>query len=193
MYMNLGYLHCMPTLGRRAFRRQIQIVTVAVTSWLALATPALSASASKGRPSKAHSLYQSRELWATIDVCAAKDQPNTIGIRGSMPSDGHPKDTMLMRFIVQSLDTTTQKWANLGTKADSGFVSVGSAKSIRQGGRSFELVPASGSVQLRGVVDFQWRRAGTVVDSVSRVTTAEHKSLAGADPEGFSAATCTLS
>ncbi len=38
-----------------------------------------------------HSLLHSRELWATVDVCNPKDQPNTVGIRGSMPGDGMPK------------------------------------------------------------------------------------------------------
>jgi hypothetical protein len=189
MYVILGYLHCMSTIGRAAFRRRIQTAVAATALALVLTTPSAGASVAKTR-----SLYQSRQLWATIDVCAPKDQANTIGIRGSMPSDGHEKDAMYMRFIVQSLDTATKQWADLGKNADSGFVAVGSAKSIRQAGRSFELVPASGSppATLRGVVDFQWRRGKTIVGSASRITSAEHKSLAGADPEGYSAATCSL-
>jgi hypothetical protein len=184
----------MPTSGRTAFRRRGVIAMAAAASWLALAAPISFADAASEKPAKTHLLYQSHELWATLDVCGPKDQPNTIGIRGSMPSDGHEKDTMYMRFIVQSLDTTTKHWIDLGKNADSGFVAVGSAKSIRQAGRSFELVPASGApaAMLRGVVDFQWRRGNTVVAAVSRTTSAEHKSLAGADPEGYSAATCSI-
>ncbi len=33
-------------------------------------------------------LLTSKELWATIDVCDPPDQPNTLGVRGSMPGDG---------------------------------------------------------------------------------------------------------
>jgi hypothetical protein len=194
MYVILGYLHCMSRIGRTAFRRRIQTAMAATTLAIALTAPSAGASEAASKPSKTHSLYQSRELWATIDVCGPKDQASTIGIRGSMPSDGHEKDAMYMRFIVQSLDTATKQWADLGKNADSGFVAVGTAKSIRQAGRSFELVPASGSppATLRGVVDFQWRRGKTIVGATSRITSAEHKSLAGADPEGYSAATCSL-
>jgi hypothetical protein len=137
-------------------------------------------------------LAKSPELWATVDICNAPHHPNTIGIRGSMPSDGHPHDAMYMRFLVQSLDATTKQWADLGKSADSGFVPIGSAASTRQAGRTFELKPTPTAYTLRGQVEFQWRRSGHVVHLVSLPSTAGHKSLAGAEPKGFSAATCTL-
>lgn len=169
-----------------------------VTVTLALLT-ALSLSLTLGVPaqakkSKSHSLYLSRLLWGTVDVCNATDQPNTIGIRGSIPSDGQPHDTMYMRFRVQYLESQTNKWVFIAQGADSGFLAVGSAKSARQAGRSFVFVPAVGkpAFTLRGVVDFQWRHGAKVVHSATRATAAGHKSLAGADPAGFSAATCSL-
>jgi hypothetical protein len=145
-------------------------------------------------PASAHSLLHSRELWATVDVCSPKDQPNTIGVRGSMPGDGHSKDVMYMRFRVQYLDATTKKWLNLTQGADSGFTRVGSAQLARQAGRSFQFAPASGksAFTLRGSVTFQWRRGTTVLQTATAPTTAGHRSLAGADPRGFSAATCAL-
>jgi hypothetical protein len=142
-----------------------------------------------------HSLLQSRDLWATIDICNPADKPNTIGIRGSMPSDGRPHDTMFMRFRVQYLDSTTKKWVDLPQGADSGFLPVGSGSS-RQAGRSFQFVPTPNTPEftLRGVVSFQWRRGPVhVVHAVSRVTSTGHKSLAGADPAEFSAASCAIS
>jgi hypothetical protein len=140
------------------------------------------------------SLYRSPQLWATVDVCNAPDQPDTIGIRGSMPSDGHAHDAMYMRFRVQYLDATTHKWVELPKGADSGYVPVGTADGARQAGRSFQLVPSTGrpAVTLRGAVSFQWRRGVHVVYAISRPTTAGHRSLAGADPAGFSAAGCTI-
>jgi hypothetical protein len=140
-------------------------------------------------------LLQSPELWATIDVCNPPDQPDTVGIRGSMPGDEHSKDEMYMRFRLQYLDSSTKQWVDLENGADSGYVAVGAAKSARQTGRSFQLVPIAGkpAVQLRGVVSFQWRRGSAVEYTVSRPTTAAHDSLAGADPKGFSAAECSLS
>jgi hypothetical protein len=141
-----------------------------------------------------HSLLKSRELWATVDVCNPSDQPNTVGVRGSMPGDNHSKDEMYMRFRLQYLDSSTKHWVDLAHGADSGFVAVGAAKSARQTGRSFQLVPVAGkpAVSLRGVVSFQWRRGSAVEYTISRPTTAGHKSLAGADPPSFSAAGCSL-
>jgi hypothetical protein len=145
-------------------------------------------------PNPIHPLTRSRELWATVDVCSPKDQPNTIGIRGSMPGDGHPKDVMYMRFHVQYLDATTNKWLDLSQGADSGFLKVGSAQLARQAGRSFQFAPAAGkpTFTLRGDVMFQWRRGKTVLQSATVPSTAGHTSLAGSDPHGFSAATCKL-
>jgi hypothetical protein len=146
-------------------------------------------------PSTAQPLAHSRELWATVDVCNPKNQPNTIGIRGSMPGDSRATDVLYMRFRVQYLDPSTGKWLELGQNADSGFLKVGSGLLTRQAGRSFQLAPPSGksAYTLRGYVIFQWRRGPTVLESTTRPTSAGHTSLAGADPRGFSAATCVLS
>ncbi len=145
-------------------------------------------------PAATHQLTHSRELWATVDVCSPKNQPDTIGIRGSMPGDGHATDVMYMRFRVQYLDSTTNKWVDLNQGADSGFLKVGSGALTRQSGRSFQFAPASGqsAFTLRGYVTFQWHKGTTVLETTTRPTTAGHTSLAGADPRGFSAATCKL-
>jgi hypothetical protein len=156
----------------------------------ALLVLALSAPAATRQPFRA--LAQSPELWATVDLCNTPAHLHTIGIRGSMPTDGHPHDTMYMRFLVQSLDAATHQWTDLGESADSGFVQIGSGPSTRQAGRTFEFKPTTTAYTLRGVVEFQWRRAGRLVHLASRTTAAGHTSLAGAEPKGFSAATCTL-
>ena len=161
-----------------------------------LPAPAFGASASS--PAKTvtstRSLLQSRKLWATIDVCNPSDQPDMVGIRGSMPGDGQPGEIMYMRFRLQYLDSTTKRFIDLANGVAPRFVTVGPARSAREAGRSFQLVPVAGgpAVRLRGVVTFQWRRGRTVVESISRPTTAGHQSVAGADPLGFSAATCSI-
>jgi hypothetical protein len=157
-------------------------------------TRAASALAKAAKPSTLErALLHSHELWATIDVCNPANQPNTVGIRGSMPGDGHAHDKMYMSFRLQYLNTSKQ-WVNLASGASSSFVVVGSGASARQGGTSFELKPVAGkpAVTLRGVVDFQWRRGKTVEVSGAEQTTAGHKSLAGADPANYSAATCVI-
>jgi hypothetical protein len=143
---------------------------------------------------EAQTLFRSRLLWATIDVCNATDQPDTIGIRGSMPGDHVPHDTMYMRFRLQYMNTTTKTWVDLTKGAEAAYTNVGTGASARQAGRSFQLNPIAGqpAFTLRGVVNFEWRHNGGVVAQVSRATSAGRVSLAGSDPEGFSAATCLI-
>jgi hypothetical protein len=145
-------------------------------------------------PIDPQALFKSRLLWATIDICNATDQPDTLGVRGSMPGDGEAHDTMSMRFRLQYLDATKKTWVDLASSISPHYASVGTGASARQGGRSFQLSPVAGqpAVTMRGVVTFQWRRGGTVVAQTSRPTSAGRKSLAGSDPEGFSAASCVI-
>lgn len=140
------------------------------------------------------SLLRSRELWATIDVCNPADQPDTVGIRGSMPGDGHPRDAMYMRFQLQYLNAATRTWSTPAHGADSGFVAVGPARSPREGGSSFKLgaPPGKPGYTMRGVVTFQWRRGSQVVHQATRTTGAGHQSVAGADPKGYSTAECVI-
>lgn len=163
-----------------------------------LAVPAALASTAgappRARPS-AHSLASSRELWATIDVCNPRDQPNTLGIRGSMPGDGQPRDRMYMSFRLQYLDRASKQWTNLATSvASTAFLPVGGGGTVRQDGTSFVIVPPTTkpAFKLRGVVQFQWRRGRAVVASAMRLTTAAHQSVDGADPVGYSVATCAI-
>jgi hypothetical protein len=139
-------------------------------------------------------LFRSRLLWATIDVCNPADQANTLGIRGSMPGDHHSHDAMYMRFRLQYLNTATKVWTDLAKGASSGYANVGTGADPRQAGRSFQLNLVAGqpAFSLRGVVSFQWRHGTTVLEQTSRPTSAGRDSLAGADPAGFSAATCLI-
>jgi hypothetical protein len=158
----------------------------------ALGSPAAAAGALARSATTSTPKSESSALWATVDICNAPHHPDTIGIRGSMPGDGHAHDAMYMRFLVQSLDATTHTWADIGRSADSGFVLVGSAALTRQAGRSFEFKPTATTYTLRGLVEFQWHRAGRTIRVMSLPTTGGHTSLAGAEPKGFSAATCAL-
>lgn len=167
------------------------------TALVALAPPAAlgkSASTRAKRAIDTPALFRSRLLWSTIDVCNPADQPDTLGIRGSMPGDRQAHDTMYMRFRPQYLNTTTKVWTDLAKGASSGYANVGTGADPRQAGRSFKLNPVAGqpAFTLRGVVSFQWRRGKTVLAQTSRPTSARRDSLAGADPAGFSAASCLI-
>jgi hypothetical protein len=127
--------------------------------------------------------------WATVNVCDTAKQPDAIGIRASMP--GTPKGARLsMRFHVQYLDG--DDWKDVDG-ADSGWRQVGVAKgSPVEYGWSFTFEHATNPVTLRGVVKFRWRRGDTLPKSTEVATEPGHRSSAGADPAGYSAATCAL-
>ncbi len=156
----------------------------------ALAVP-VGARASAAGPSR--SLEQSRELWATVDVCNPANERNTVGIRGSMPGDGHSHDAMYMRFQLQYRQAQGG-WTNLTRSGATSFIGVGSARTARQGGTSFQLTPIAGrpAYTMRGVVTFQWRHGAKVLHELTRTTTSGHPDAADADPRGYTAAQCTL-
>ena len=164
-------------------------LVVAVLTAL-LAAP--SAGAVKHRP---RSIYRSPLLWATVNVCDTPGNPDTIGIRGSIPGSGVRGETMFLRFQVQYFSRSEKRWHNILQGADSGWIAVGSALfRVRQAGWSFRFAaPANGkSDLLRGAVTFEWRKGTKVVRRARRRTTSGHASAAGADPTGYSAATCEI-
>ena len=145
-------------------------------------------------PADQRSVYHSRLLWATVNVCDTAKHPDTIGIRGSMPGSRDGSERMYMRFQVQYFSATDGKWHRIRKGGDSGFVRVGLAKfRARQSGRSFRFAPRNGeAVLLRGVVTFEWRKDGEVVRRARKRTTKGHRSTAGADPARYSASNCTI-
>lgn len=143
----------------------------------------------------------SRHLWATVNVCDPADPrpeeigPDTIGIRASMPGSRDGRERMYMRFRAQFFKESDQKWHNVVKGGDSGWRYVGLARyKARQSGRYFRFSPPTGSpaVLLRGKVNYEWRLRGEVTRRAVKLTTAGHKSSAGAFPAGFSSATCTI-
>jgi hypothetical protein len=134
--------------------------------------------------------------WATVNVCDTTGHPDGIGIRGAMPGTGDRGDELFMRLQVQFFRRADGTWRGLGRGADSGFLDVGhGAARVRQAGRTFTLSPpAAGqpAFLLRGLVTFEWRRDGQAVRRARRLTSAGHDDAIGADPIGFSAATCSI-
>jgi hypothetical protein len=131
-------------------------------------------------------------LWATVNVCDTGAHPDTIGVRGSMPGTGRAADRMFMRFTIQ-YQADDGSWKGLSTGGDSGWEAVGRGTwESRQSGYSFQVRPPAGSVRLRGLVRFEWRRGGRVTRREVRATEAGHRSTAGADPRGWSRAVCVV-
>ena len=130
------------------------------------------------------------DAWATVNVCDTAKQPDTIGIRASMP--GSPKGVRLsMRFRVQykAADGT---WADVAN-ADSGWRVLGLAKGVpAESGWSFSFTRPQSEVTLRGVVRFRWRKGDALPRTSEVVTEGGHRSSAGSEPAGYSAASCEL-
>jgi hypothetical protein len=176
--------------------KSIAVFAAVIAGCASVALP-YSMAAEQGRGAHVHAVvtrspYHSRELWATINVCSPKTQPYVVGIRGSMPGDGNAKDTMEMRFRLQFYEATGRKWVE-SPGSDSGLLPVGTASTTRQYGRSVTLMKPKESFKLRGLVSFEWLHGKRVVYSTERITTAGHKSASGANPPGYSAATCLVS
>jgi hypothetical protein len=111
-----------------------------------------------------------------------------------MPGSADGREAMWMRFQVQFLAAGDGKWHAVPEGGDSGFVYVGPARDkARQAGRSFRISPKKGEdVLLRGRVFFEWRLQDDVVRRASTRTRKGHRSSAGSDPPGYTAATCTI-
>ena len=111
-----------------------------------------------------------------------------------MPGDGQSGDRMYMRFRLQYLSPTTGHWSEGGT-GDQLRLHPGRRLERRAAGRQ-QLPARQGTgkprLTLRGVVDFQWRRGKTVLQTAERTTTGGHRSLAGADPASYTAARCVI-
>ncbi len=152
----------------------------------------ISAAAHKHKPKP---VEQSPDLWGTINVCDTAAHPNTIGIRGSMPGLGDRVSALQMRFQVQYKASKDGEWHNSGKSADSGWTHLGRTRSkVIEAGQNFTFKPPTdgGAHVLRGSVRFKWLRKGRPVKRVRRLTEAGHKSTAGADPDGYSAAMCQI-
>jgi hypothetical protein len=118
-----------------------------------------------------------------------------MGIRGSMTGLAR-SSRMYMRFRVQFQDTEG-RWRTIksGPLSDSGWVRVATGRrGEHDAGWSFEFKPpASGGAHvLRGMVSFEWRRGGRVVQHTRAFTEAGHPGTAGAEPADFSAETCEI-
>jgi hypothetical protein len=162
---------------------------------LMLVTIALAAALAAPAAARTSDPRTSLDLWATINVCDTPAHPDTIGIRGSMPGDGR-KAVLWMRFQVQFFSSDDQKWHNLDQTADSQWMRIGVArKRVLESGQNFKFLPpgAGGVHTLRGAVWFKWIRHGRPVRKLREITESGHRSTAGADPPGYSAAICQIS
>ena len=134
------------------------------------------------------------DLWATINICDTRENPNVLGVRASMPGNG-TMQTMWMRFRASYYDRSTEQWFDVGGDSISPWIKVGDAQyRTRQAGRKFHIDPPAPTTShvMRGVVDFRWRRKRETVRRVQRVTLSGHPTGRHGDPRGYSAGLCEI-
>ena len=98
----------------RVLRRPAQIITLFVALVGAI-TAAQAARASD----------DTRNVWATVNVCDTASAPNTIGIRASMPGSRTGAEVRWMRFVVEYHSEADDRWRRLAAGGDSGYLRVG--------------------------------------------------------------------
>jgi hypothetical protein len=161
---------------------------------LALAAPfALAAAARHKPPSPAQiraavaRATSSRSLWATVNICNTRQHPGVIGIRGQMPALGFPAQLkMTVRLYYWSF--AASRFVSLPKVAEPiplGTVSNGTV----QEGAEFTFKPP---VILSGAITFQWSTGGRVLATVTKLTSHGDRGVDGADPPGYSTATCRI-
>jgi hypothetical protein len=168
-----------PQRYSRDMRPRIGIVVLSCVAF-AVAAPVSPAVAAKAKP------------WATVNICDTAKNPNTIGIRASMPR-GKDGEQLFIRFRVQYFSMQDNKWHHVTSGGDSGWVSIPKPSGkARQKGWSFQISPNSETIKLRGVATMEWRKNGEVTRRKRERTHSGHKGAAAADPPGYSAANCIV-
>lgn len=160
---------------------------VALVLLALLAAPAPARAASAARPPGP---------WATVNLCDTAAHPDAIGVRASMPGTGSARDTLTMRIRLQYLRRADGRWLEVGRGGDSGVIAAGDGHARARGaGWTFTVAPPPEGRPpyiLRGVVTFAWRRDGVLVRRARRVTQGGRPDTPGADPPGYTAATCAV-
>jgi hypothetical protein len=130
---------------------------------------------------------RSKQLWSTINICNSKHHPDTLGIRGQMPSLGFPA-ALFMQVQVDYWNYTAKKF-----EPDPGVqqrVSLGDpANEVVQGGAEFKFKPPA---VLAGTITFEWKLRGRLIGAKRRATGGGHKNAKFGDPPGYSKNDCTI-
>jgi hypothetical protein len=141
-----------------------------------------------------------RDLWATINVCDTVSNPDSVGIRASMP--GGTGRRMYMRFALEFFQQPSGPWGRVSGDSATGWKYAGSARlKNRRAGFTFRLgpPPPGSRFLVRGVVRYEWRerrrtrrgRRIVVVRRAARRTEVGHGTVVG-DPPYFSDSVCEV-
>jgi hypothetical protein len=158
---------------------------------LALASPTVAA-ANGPSPSQISAAIRtaenSKQLWATVNVCTTNHHHGQLGIRGQMPSLGFAAQ-MYMTFEVTFQPSGGSHFKPIPSTKVRVFVGQASNK-VLQVGTTYPFQTSSSL--LAGRVTFEWRRSGKLLGRTTRRTTGHHTHVDFSNPPGTSQAFCRL-
>jgi hypothetical protein len=132
----------------------------------------------------------STSLWATINICSSRSEPDDLGVRGQMPTLGFPS-ILTMVVQVNYWSSSRKRFVPIKNAAASTTLKLGRlTKGLQQDGAVFPFSPHTGL--LNASITFTWTRNGAVVGKVQRRTTAGHPTADFGSPPRYSAAQCVV-
>jgi hypothetical protein len=132
----------------------------------------------------------SSSLWATVNICSSRKDPDSLGIRGQMPTLGFPA-LLSMMIQVDYWSTAMKRFVPIQSATATTTLPLGrQSTGLQQDGAIFPFRAHTG--RLNATVTFTWRRAGKVLGQTTRRTTAGHPDADFGSPPHFSAAQCTI-
>jgi hypothetical protein len=169
--------------------------TVLVLAVAATPAPTSAKSVSRG-PSRAQihqavrAAERSSSLWATINICNSRRYPNTLGVRGQMPTLGFSA-SLSMLIQVDYYSPQIKRFVAIKSSNAISKLSLGSASSgLQQDGAVFPFAAHTGL--LNATIVFTWKRGGKVLGQTKRRTSAGHRDADYGSPPHFSAAHCQI-
>jgi hypothetical protein len=158
------------------------LVTLAAAAAAAVGPRRIAAAVSKAE--------RSPSLWATVNICSSRRDPDSLGIRGQMPTLGFPA-SLSMVIQVDYWSTATKRFVPIHSAAATTTLSLGEQSTgLQQDGAIFPFKAHTGL--LNATITFTWRRAGKLLGETERRTTAGHPDADYGSPPHFSAAQCTI-
>jgi hypothetical protein len=181
------------TAVRVAIATTVLVAALAVGSLpAASASPRASPAGANPTPAQSRTAIgraeSAKTLWATVNICDTRADPNVLGVRGQMPSLGFPSWLSMQIHLnyynrakkTFMTDPGTTKTIRLGR----------SAHGLQQGGATYTF--KGPTPVLEASVRFVWRRSGRTLGTTPMVTTGGHPSADFGSPAHFSAASCQI-
>jgi hypothetical protein len=174
---------------------RVALATTILALGVAVAPPAVLAHSEPANPSPAkirgaiRAAERSKDLWATVNICNTRRYPNSVGVRGQMPTLGFPA---WLSMDVQLSYYNKQKKRFMPDPHVERLVRLGRWSSgLQQDGAIFSFGPHAG--RFDATIEFFWRRAGKLLGETTRSTTGGHRSADFGSPAHHTASECRIS